>query len=67
MRTRRQVLAMSIIALGQGTPFFFGGDDLLASKDMDDNSYNSGDWFSKDNWIYQGDRPSQNLLSLESE
>jgi pullulanase len=65
MRTRRQVLAMSIIALGQGIPFFFGGDDLLASKDMDDNSYNSGDWFSKDNWIYQGDRPSQNLLSQE--
>jgi pullulanase len=64
-RTRRQVLAMSVIALGQGTPFFFGGDDLLASKDMDDNSYNSGDWFSKDNWIYQGDRPSENLLNLE--
>ena len=36
-RTRRQVLAMSLIALGQGIPFFFGGDDLLASKDMDDN------------------------------
>jgi pullulanase len=65
-RTRRQVLATSLIALGQGTPFLFGGDDLLASKDMDDNSYNSGDWFSKDNWIYQGDRPSQNLLALES-
>ena len=65
-RTRRQVLAMSLIALGQGTPFFFGGDDLLASKDMDNNSYNSGDWFSKDNWIYQGDRPSQKLTNLES-
>ncbi len=65
-RTRRQVLAMSIIALGQATPFFFGGDDLLASKDMDYNSYNSGDWFSKDNWIYQGDWPNKNVLVLES-
>ncbi len=65
-RTRRQALAMSIIALGQATPFFFGGDDLLRSKDMDDNSYNSGDWFSKVDWVYQGDRPSQNVTSLEN-
>ena len=67
MRTRRQALAMSLIALGQGIPFFYGSDDLLGSKDMDYNSYNSGDWFSKINWIYQGDRPSQNLFSLESD
>ncbi len=66
MRTRRQVLAMSFIALGQGIPFFYGSDDLLGSKDMDYNSYNSGDWFDKVNWIYQGDRPSQKLLALES-
>ncbi|MDQ2776696.1 MAG: pullulanase-type alpha-1,6-glucosidase [Acidobacteriota bacterium] len=66
MRTRRQVLAMSVIALGQGVPFFFGADDLLRSKDMDYNSYNSGDWFTKINWIYQGDRPSQSLFAEES-
>ena len=57
---------MSMIALGQATPFFFGGDDLLRSKDMDDNSYNSGDWFNKVDWVYQGDRPSQNVTSLEN-
>ncbi len=66
MRTRRQVLAMSFIALGQGVPFFFGADDLLRSKDMDYNSYNSGDWFTKIDWIYQGDRPSQSLFAEES-
>jgi len=66
LRTRRQVVAMSLIALGQGVPFFLGGDDLLRSKDMDYNSYNSGDWFTKINWIYQGDRPSKNLLAEES-
>ena len=66
MRTRRQVLAMSLIALGQGVPFFFGADDLLRSKDMDYNSYNSGDWFTKINWIYQGDRRSESLFSQES-
>ncbi len=66
LRTRRQVLAMSLIALGQGVPFFFGGDDLLRSKDMDYNSYNSGDWFNQLTWTYQGDRPSKNILGDES-
>jgi pullulanase len=66
MRTRRQVLAMSFIALGQGVPFFFGADDLLRSKDMDYNSYNSGDWFSKVNWAYEGDDPGHGLFNQES-
>ncbi len=52
-RARRQVLAMSVIALGQGVPFFQGGDDLLRSKDMDNNSYDSGDWFNKIDFSYQ--------------
>ena len=50
IRARRQVLAMSLIALGQAVPFFQGGDDLLRSKDMDPNSYDSGDWFNKIDW-----------------
>jgi pullulanase len=66
MRTRRQILSMSLIALGQGVPFFFGGDDLLRSKDMDYNSYNSGDWFTKVNWAYDGDAPGQHLFNEES-
>ena len=65
IRSRRQAVAMSLIALGQGIPFFQGGDDLLRSKDMDNNSYDSGDWFNKIDWIYQGDRPSKNLLGEE--
>jgi pullulanase len=55
VRARRQVLAMSVVALGQGVPFFMGGDDLLRSKDMDQNSYDSGDWFNKIDWSGQGD------------
>jgi pullulanase len=46
-RARRQVLAMSLVALAQGVPFYFGADDLLRSKDMDNDAYNSGDWFNK--------------------
>ncbi len=53
-RARRQVLAMSTVALGQGVPFFTAGDDLLRSKDMDQNSYDSGDWFNKIDWTGQG-------------
>lgn len=49
-RARRQVMAMSLILLGQGVPFFQGGDDMLRSKDMDQNSYDSGDWFNKIDW-----------------
>jgi pullulanase len=52
-RARRQVLALSLIALGQGIPFFHAGDELLRSKDMDNNSYNSGDWFHKLDFTYQ--------------
>ena len=54
IRARRQVLAMSLVALGQGVPFFMAGDDLLRSKDMDQNSYDSGDWFNKIDWTGQG-------------
>jgi pullulanase len=50
MRARRQVLGMSLVTLGEGIPFYQGGDDLLRSKDMDQNSYNSGDWFNKIDW-----------------
>jgi pullulanase len=50
IRARRQVMGMSLVTLGQGIPFYQGGDDLLRSKDMDQNSYNSGDWFNKIDW-----------------
>src|SRR5216684_797988 len=54
-RERRQVLAMSLVALGQGVPFFLAGDDLLRSKDMDNNSFDSGDWFNRLDFSYQSD------------
>jgi pullulanase len=44
---------MSMVELGQGVPFFYAGDDMLRSKDMDQNSYDSGDWFNKIDWSGQ--------------
>ena len=37
---------MSLVALAQGVPFYQGADDLLRSKDMDNNAFNSGDYTS---------------------
>ncbi len=53
-RARRQVLSMSLLTLAQGIPFYFAGDDLLRSKDMDNGAYNSGDWFNKIDWSGTG-------------
>jgi pullulanase len=49
-RARRQIMGMSLVTLGEGVPFYQAGDDLLRSKDMDQNSYDSGDWFNKIDW-----------------
>src|SRR5260370_5500927 len=60
-RERRQVVAMSLIALGQGIPFFLAGDDLLRSKDMDNNSFDSAGWFNKLDFGYQSDNSGTGL------
>jgi pullulanase len=52
-RVRMQNLGISLVALGQGIPFFHAGDELLRSKSLDRNSYNSGDWFNQVDWTYQ--------------
>ena len=52
-RVRMQNLGLSLVALSQGVPFFHAGSDLLRSKSLDRNSYNSGDWFNKLDFSYQ--------------
>jgi pullulanase-type alpha-1,6-glucosidase len=49
-RARVQNLGLSVVALSQGTPFFHGGSDLMRSKSLDRDSYNSGDWFNRIFW-----------------
>ncbi|MEU7819508.1 pullulanase-type alpha-1,6-glucosidase [Catellatospora sp. NPDC049133] len=49
-RARMQVLALSTVVLSQGTGFVTAGSDLLRSKSLDRNSYNSGDWFNAIRW-----------------
>ncbi len=49
-RARMQLLALSIPALSQGLPFFHAGGELLRTKSMDADSYDSGDWFNRIDW-----------------
>ena len=52
-RVRADELAVDVVLLGEGIPFFHLGDDLLRSKSMDKNSYDSGDWFNRVDWTGQ--------------
>ena len=52
-RVRMNNLALSLVAFSQGVPFFHAGDDMLRSKSLDRNSYNSGDWFNRIDWTYE--------------
>ncbi len=51
-RVRAQNMGLSIVALSQGVPFFHAGSELLRSKSLDRDSYNSGDWFNKLDYSY---------------
>jgi pullulanase len=52
-RVRMQDLGMDIVGLGEGIPFFHAGVDMLRSKSLDRDSYDSGDWFNNLNFTYR--------------
>ncbi len=52
-RVRMNNLGLSLVLLSQGIPFFHAGDDMLRSKSLDRNSYNSGDWFNALDFSYE--------------
>ncbi len=52
-RVRIQNLGLSLTGLAQGVPFFQMGSDMLRSKSLDRNSYDSGDWFNRVDFTYQ--------------
>ncbi|WP_037855780.1 pullulanase-type alpha-1,6-glucosidase [Streptomyces sp. NRRL S-340] len=49
-RARMQVLAMATAALSQGPALSQAGTDLLRSKSLDRDSFDSGDWFNAVHW-----------------
>ncbi|AVQ00106.1 DUF3372 domain-containing protein [Ahniella affigens] len=64
-RARAQMLAVAINMFSQGTAYFHAGVELLRSKSLDRNSYDSGDWFNRldfsatDNYFATGLPPQQ--------
>jgi pullulanase-type alpha-1,6-glucosidase len=54
VRTRMNTLSLATVTLGQSPSFWAGGTDLMRSKSMDRDSYNSGDHFNAIDWTQQG-------------
>jgi pullulanase len=52
-RVRVQMLANALPALSQGVAYFHAGQEMLRSKSMDRNSYDSGDDFNRLDWALQ--------------
>jgi len=52
-RARVQVLGLALTAFSQGVAYFHAGVDVLRSKSLDRNSYDSGDWFNRLDWTYR--------------
>jgi len=52
-RARVQMLGAALVAFSQGVAYFHAGQDILRSKSLDRNSYDSGDWFNRLDWGYQ--------------
>jgi pullulanase/glycogen debranching enzyme len=51
-RVRMHNMAVDLVMLSQGVPFFQAGQDILRSKSFDHNSYDSGDWFNHLDFTY---------------
>jgi len=64
-RVRMHNLGMSVVSLAQGVPFFQAGQDMLRSKSLDRNSYNSGDWFNKLDFTFESNNWGDGLPPAE--
>ena len=51
-RARVQLLAAATVAFSQGIAYWHAGIDVLRSKSLDRNSFDSGDWFNRLDWTY---------------
>ncbi|MBF0815255.1 pullulanase-type alpha-1,6-glucosidase [Microbacterium paludicola] len=49
-RVRMNTLSLATVTLSQSVSFWHAGTELLRSKSLDRNSYDSGDWFNRIDW-----------------
>ncbi|NYE18786.1 pullulanase-type alpha-1,6-glucosidase [Microbacterium immunditiarum] len=52
-RVRMNTLSLATTVFAQTPSFWHAGTELLRSKSLDRNSYNSGDWFNRIDWTGQ--------------
>ncbi|WP_082543115.1 pullulanase-type alpha-1,6-glucosidase [Microbacterium sp. Root53] len=52
-RIRMNTLSLATATLSQSVSFWHAGTELLRSKSLDRNSYDSGDWFNRIDWSGQ--------------
>jgi pullulanase len=60
-RVRADNVGMSLVMLAQGIPFLQAGTEILRSKSMDRNSYDSGDWYNEIDWTLATSKWNQGL------
>nr|WP_240473960.1 pullulanase-type alpha-1,6-glucosidase [Salinivibrio socompensis] len=60
-RVRAQAVSFSTALLGQGVPFIHMGSELLRSKSMQRDSYDSGDWYNRVDFTQQTTQWDQGL------
>jgi pullulanase/glycogen debranching enzyme len=53
-RVRMNTLSLATTVFAQGIGFWHAGTDLMRSKSLDRNSYDSGDWFNRIDWTATG-------------
>ena len=49
-RARVQALGAAFVAFSQGIAYLHAGGEILRSKSLDGNSFDSGDWFNEIDW-----------------
>lgn len=60
-RVRLQLLGLAVPLLSQGVPFIHMGSEILRSKSMERDSYDSGDWFNALDFGYQDNNWNKGL------
>ena len=66
-RVRMQNVALDTVVLGQGIPFVHMGADLLRSKSLERDSYDSGDWFNAVDWTAASNNWNVGLPNAEKD
>lgn len=53
-RARMQTLNLALATFSQGSGFYAAGTEMMRSKSLDRDSYDSGDWFNAIRWSCEG-------------